>query len=141
MSARKPFAFLCALGLVACAAPPGPAGAAASAPPPLDGTRWLGVAEGSLESMRPRLEFGGGGRLTGFTGCNPLTGTWRMEGGEVRFGPIATTKRACLGAAGEIEGRFNAAMGEGTKVRREGDKLVITGVGGARFEFVRAAGN
>jgi heat shock protein HslJ len=136
------------LGLSACAAAPGdaggpvrPAGSAAqsAAAPGLAGSRWVGVIEPGLDARAaPRLEFLEGGRLAGYTGCNMLSGTWRMEGAEMRFGSIATTKRMCMGPEAEIEKRLVAAIGAEASVRREGGKLVLTGPGGARFEFVQA---
>lgn len=135
--------FLC--GLAACtAAPGGPGSGSAGAAPPqggasLVGTRWVGEARAGMDGAAiPRLEFISGGRMTGFTGCNMLSGTWRMEGGEVRFGGIATTKRMCLGAEGEAEKRLLAVLGDDTRVRREGARLVLSAPGGARFEFSEA---
>jgi heat shock protein HslJ len=136
---------LCLLGLAACAAAPAgpgsapPSGARASsagANPSLAGTRWVGVLPQGIDSRAaPRLEFVSGGRMTGFTGCNMLSGTWRMEGGEVRFGGIATTKRLCLGPEGEVEKRLLAALGDDSRARREGARLVLASPGGARFEL------
>lgn len=142
---RRSMVSMFLFGLAACTAVPGGAGpdAAGAAPPPggppLLGTRWVGEArEGMNAAARPRLEFVSGGRMTGFTGCNMLSGTWRMEGGEVRFGGIATTKRMCLGPEGEAEKRLLAVLGDGTRARREGARLVLSAPGGARFEFSEA---
>jgi heat shock protein HslJ len=156
-----------ALGLSACAVAPGegapssnppasatpaastaapgasaPAVAAAAASPAgsLVGTRWTGVVEATPDPrMLPRLEFAGQGRVFGFTGCNMLSGAWRMEGDEIRIGPLVTTKRGCIGPAGDLERRVLAAMGENARVTREGRKLVLIGADGARFEFEEAA--
>ena len=137
MTARALFV-LCALGLAACAAPPGP-GAAASAQP-LAGTRWVGVVEGSPDAQTlPRLEFSAGGRLAGYTGCNMMSGSWREEGGEARFGPILSTKRFCAGPEGEVEKRVMAALAPGARGVREGSRLVLIAPNGARFEFSPAA--
>lgn len=133
-------------GLAACTAVPGGpgSGSAGAAPPPqggasLVGTRWVGEARAGVDGAAiPRLEFISGGRMTGFTGCNMLSGTWRMEGGEVRFGGIATTKRMCLGPEGEVEKRLLAALGDSTRGHREGSRLVLSAPGGARFEFAEA---
>jgi putative lipoprotein len=131
-----------ALALAACTTAPAPpvTAAPAAAPEPattLAGTRWIGVVAGDPDPRTlPRLEFLGGGRVTGYTGCNMLNGAWRMEGGEVRLGPLVTTKRACLGPEGDAEQRFLAAAGG--RVAREGERLVFTGPRGERFEF-RAA--
>jgi len=130
-----------ALALAACATAPAPpvAAAPAAAPEPatLAGTRWVGVVAGDPDPRSlPRLEFLGGGRVTGYTGCNMLSGVWRMEGGEVRLGPLVTTKRACVGPEGDAEQRFLAAAGG--RVTREGERLLFTGPRGDTFEF-RAA--
>jgi putative lipoprotein len=130
---------MCALGLAACVAAPG-TGATPAASASLAGTRWVGVVGGDADPrMLPRIEFAAGGRMSGFTGCNTMGGAWTEENGAARFGAIAATKRFCVGAAGEVEKRVLAALGEGALARREGDKLVLTGPGGARFEFVAAA--
>ena len=131
------------LGLVACAATPGGAGAAAA--PQLAGTSWVGVAAGASEARQlPRLTFtstapeqGMSGRVQGFTGCNMLSGGYTVEGGVVKLGPVMTTKRFCVGPEMDIERRLLAAMGDGSRITREGDKLVITSAN-ARFEFTPA---
>jgi heat shock protein HslJ len=144
----KAFLGLVAMGLGACAAapesggspapaPPRPAAAAAS-PAPLNGTRWKGVIDPSLgEAATPWLEFADG-RVSGFTGCNLLNGAWRNDAGQIRIGPLVTTKRGCLGPAGDVEQKVLAVLNEQAKVAREGNKLVFTGPGGERFEFVLA---
>ena len=129
---------LCALGLAACATPPGPGVAAAATP--LAGTRWVGVAEGNADAQTlPRLEFSAGGRLAGYTGCNMMSGSWREEGGEARFGPILATKRFCAGPEGEVEKRVMAALAPGARGVRDGSRLVLIAPSGARFEFSPAA--
>ena len=135
---------LVALALGACANAPeatapsrAPAAAPAAAPLSLAGTRWIGVVEGNPDPRSlPRLEFVTSERVAGYTGCNMMSGGWRMEGGTVRVGPLVSTKRACAGPEGEIERRVVAALA-GT-VKREGDRLVFTGAGGERFEFMPA---
>jgi len=135
---------LVALALGACANAPeatapsrAPAAAPAAAPLSLAGTRWIGVVEGNPDPRSlPRLEFVTSERVAGYTGCNMMSGGWRMEGGTVRVGPLVSTKRACVGPESEIERRVVAALA-GT-VKREGDRLVFTGAGGERFEFMPA---
>ena len=141
---RQWLALACALGLAACAAPSGPgavsAAAAASPPARLAGTRWVGVVDGNPDPRTlPRLELTGGGRLSGFTGCNTMSGTWSEERGEARFGPILSTKRFCVGPEGEVEKRVLAAFAVGARGVREGSRLSIIAPGGARFEFSPAA--
>jgi heat shock protein HslJ len=77
----------------------------------------------------PRLEFTRDGRVSGFTGCNLLSGSYRLE--EDRLEVVAaTTKRACLGAGGESEEKLLAVLGDRPRVRTEARRLVLTGTKG-----------
>jgi heat shock protein HslJ len=116
--------------------------AAASGPPTaapraagvaLANTRWRGDVPGASEGNTPWLEFVDG-RFSGYTGCNMVSGTWRMENGELRVGGVATTKRACIGPGGEIERRVLTTLAG--QLRMEGGRLVATAPGGEHFEFV-----
>jgi heat shock protein HslJ len=131
---------ICLVGLGACATGPSGTASADASPPSLSGTRWVGVVDASTDRRAiPRLEFVREGRLTGFTGCNLLNGSWAIEGAEARLGPVATTKRMCIGPEGEMEKRVLAALVDRSRITREGDKLVLVSPGGDRFEFVEAA--
>ena len=116
----------------------GPAGTATAAAPEggssLAGTKWRGLVNGVDEGATPWLEFVDG-RIAGYTGCNMLSGPWRMENNEIRVGPLVTTKRACAGAGNEIERRLLSAMNERAHLTRQGERLVASGPGGERFEF------
>lgn len=118
------------------AASDGAAASATGAPSDsLSGTRWRGVVEGQVdEASMPWLEFVDG-RVAGYTGCNMLSGPWRVEGGEIHVGPLVTTKRACAGPGSEIEKRVLATLNERSRVSRQGTRLVTTAPGGERFEF------
>jgi heat shock protein HslJ len=124
-----------ALGLAACAAPPGPQ---AVAVPSLAGTRWMGVIDPSIDPrFAPWIEFAEG-RVSGYTGCNLMQGAWTNDRGGIRVGPLATTKRACAGPEQAIERRVVAALNEQSRVTREPGKLVFTTSTGERFEFIAA---
>lgn len=52
----------------------------------------------------PELTFQRDGRVTGYSGCNSLTGTFSVTGTtQLRFGPIAATRKACLESTVEAE--------------------------------------
>jgi heat shock protein HslJ len=128
---------LLALGLAACAAPSGPQAQAVDAPS-LAGTRWMGVIDPSIDPrFAPWIEFAEA-RVSGYTGCNLMQGAWTNDGGAIRMGPLATTKRACAGPEQAIERRVVAALNEQSRVTRESGKLVFTTSAGERFEFVAA---
>ena len=135
---------LAMLLLASCAATGGEGGggaprAAAVPARALAGTRWTGIVEGKPDPRTlPRLEFTDS-RIAGYTGCNMLSGAWRQENGEVRVGPLATTKRYCVGPESEVEKRFLQAVNPESRVTREGARLIFTTPSGARFEFEEAA--
>jgi len=143
MKLARGIGWMCALGLGACAVAPSGADAPqapATPAPSLTGTRWVGVVDPDADHrVIPRLEFVTEGRLSGYTGCNMLSGSWRVEGQRVHIDRLVTTKRLCLGPEGETERRLLAAMGADSRVERRGGKLVFIAPGGARFEFVEAA--
>ena len=50
------------------------------------------------------------GRVAGRGGCNRYTGLYAVDGAALTLGPIASTRMACPGAAGTVEGAFFAAL-------------------------------
>ena len=122
-------ALACAFSAAACAAP---MRLAQSAPPSLEGTRWVMPGAKADAEGAPRLEFSREGRVSGFTGCNRLSGSYRLE--EDRLEVVAaTTKRACLGAGGDAEQKLLAVLADRPRVRLERGQLVLTGRSGATF--------
>jgi len=58
-----------------------------------------------------------------------------------KFGQVAATKRFCAGIEGEIEARVLPALGLGGIGEQKNGRLVITGPGGTRYDFVPAPAN
>ncbi len=55
----------------------------------------------------PRLEISlTEGRVTGTTGCNRLNGNVKADSRQILFGPLVTTRRACVGEGAELESKF-----------------------------------
>jgi copper homeostasis protein (lipoprotein) len=53
-----------------------------------------------------------GSRLQGYAGCNSMAGGYTLSGDALRFGPMAMTRRACVGDhANALESAFVAALG------------------------------
>ena len=135
---RLPLAILfCAL--TACASPAANTAPEASMTPSIAGTKWFVPMQGEAAD-RARLEFMADGRLGGYTGCNTISGTWRMEGGAVRLGQLIMTKRACPGERDVMERRFLQAVNADARFALEGSRLVAQGASGARLELTRDAG-
>jgi len=79
----------------------------------LVGTEWhvaeIGggaVADPSQTSMKFATE----GNVSGSTGCNNFTGTAKIEGDQVSFSPLATTRKACQDALATQEQIFLKAI-------------------------------
>ena len=78
---------------------------------PLDGPRWKVVAViikgGDLRAHHHRAEQAwitfDGERLTGWTGCNELSGTVDRTRTELTFTGVVTTDHACTGETAEVE--------------------------------------
>jgi len=139
------FAIFAVLALAACATPSQEGTRAAAAAPAepmfaLKGTRWRGIINPAFDqSHAPWLEFVSDERISGYTGCNMLSGGWHDERGQVQLGALVTTKRACAGPESEIERQLLAAFGAQSRLTRQGSKLVVTNpANGRRFEFYKA---
>ena len=125
---------LLVFALAACASSAGPTPMSSIA-----GTKWYVPMPGDAAD-RPRLEFMADGRLGGYSGCNSVSGTWRMEDGAVRLGPLIMTKRACPGERDDMERRFLQAVNAQARFSIEGGRLVAEAPGGPRLELTRDGG-
>ena len=69
------------------------------------------IVAGKTTREHPRLEISlTENRVTGTTGCNRLNGRFRADTRYVQFGPLATTKMACLDQSGTTESDFLTAI-------------------------------
>lgn len=75
-----------------------------------------------------------GKRVSGFAGCNRISGTHELEADEVRFGPLALTRMAWATGM-ELEARFTAALGATRRYRRSGQHLQLLGDRGVVAEL------
>lgn len=138
-----------ALATAACAAPyasvpPSPAGAAADA---LRGRQWTLVeldgraAVAGLGGETPHLRLrADSARVEGSTGCNTFFGPYaRGSGDALRFGPLASTRRACADAEPAAqEARFVAALEATRRHALRGDTLVLLDDAGPRLRLAAA---
>ena len=75
----------------------------------IQGTYWkatelVGKATPAQDAKREaHLVFQTGGRVSGFDGCNRITGTYGLKGTAVTFGQMAGMQTACIDSAAEIE--------------------------------------
>ena len=74
----------------------------------------------------PELDFGEDGHVAGNTGCNRLQGRARIENGRLVLAPLASTRMACAGFAGELELRLNQVYALPLDAILENGSLVLT---------------
>jgi len=108
----------------------------------LANTRWrlVGLGETSddrlPEKKRPWLRFTDHDkRVHGFSGCNNLMGSYRLEGDGLQLGQLAGTQMFCQDTAA-LERAFLDALMAVTGYRIDGDKLVLTANGAPLATFV-----
>jgi copper homeostasis protein (lipoprotein) len=112
--------------------------------PPLEGTYWklvrLGetaVVAGQRQREAHLVLDSAAHRVSGSTGCNRLTGSYRLDGQSLRFSQVAMTRMACDGTVAAIEQSFTKALDAARTWAIKGDHLELYGEGGsraARFE-------
>lgn len=130
----KPWPAIAVLALAGCAQP------ALSPPAPLSGTYWRAAEIEGVPYRAPvgareaHLRFAAD-RVSGFTGCNSLTGGFERDGDRLRFKPLAMTRMACL-PAGDLEARFVSAVNATTSHRVSGGTLeLLDAAGKARMRL------
>ncbi len=114
-------------------------------PPTVERTRWS-LRESQLASPPPdetdsvRLEFQGD-RLSANSGCNLGSATFRFEDDVLVVGPMAATRRACIGPAAAYEAAFFAFLVSRPHARLEadGDELVLESSEGGSKGLLRFA--
>lgn len=106
-------------------------------PAVLQGASWM-VEDinrgGVIDNSRLTLTFGTDGRVSGSGGCNSFSGTYSADGSSVSLGPLAMTRRACLGKAlNAQETRYTSALtGKLSWAILADGALELTGEGGKR---------
>jgi heat shock protein HslJ len=115
---------LAALVLAGCAsrtaAPPSPG---------LSGTKWrLGELAGlrAIPGVEATLEFLEEGKVAGRASCNRFLGTVEISGESIKFGPLASTKMACVDdAANAQERKYLEALQAAERFAFEGPVLLV----------------
>lgn len=113
--------------------------------PALTGSTWTltllqqdGRTFAPVGTARPTLRLDGR-TASGSTGCNTYRGAYASRADVLRFGPLATTRRACSGTVGTGETRFLNLMRQVTGYQLSGPTLTLFAGAGDRLIF-RAGG-
>jgi heat shock protein HslJ len=70
-----------------------------------------------------------GSHVSGRSGCNQYGGDVVVEGGVIRFGPMAMTEMACEEPAMTAEAAYAAALAGVRAATRDGNELTLSGPG------------
>ena len=105
---------------------------------------WIAVELGGQPTLatdggrrRPSLVFQSETSVIGSSGCNDFKAPASGESQSVRFGPFASTRKACSEPIMEQERRYLTALGEGGRLERGMNLLFLIGNDGqpsVRFE-------
>lgn len=85
----------------------------------LAGSEW-GPAGNQVQT----LQFGGG-RLSGQSGCNRFSATYRQDGERLIIGPVVSTKMACPGPESAMEASWFAMIARIHSIEASHLKLVL----------------
>jgi heat shock protein HslJ len=108
-------------------------------------TGWLlkelpGTEPGDLTKLpRPVAVRFAAGRLTGFAGCNSFSGSYTLEGDQLKIGPVASTQMACPEPGSTIEQAFHQALKGSWRIEVAGDSLAARTDSGETLRFAREA--
>lgn len=97
--------------------------------------QWLAediLGGGVIDRVETRLEITADGSVHGSSGCNAISGTAKIVGDSIEFGPIAATRKACVPAVGDQEQKFFKALGLTRRWQYDAaqQKLMLLGKGG-----------
>ncbi|KQQ99440.1 META domain-containing protein [Deinococcus sp. Leaf326] len=126
-------------------------GPAASTPgsPALTGTVWTlrtlvpdGLTRLDLTwdgPSAPTLRVAPGGRVSGHTGCNLLSGSATLEGSQLRMQNLGVTRRGCSGAVATVETAYLRVLSQVVRYRVQGQTLTLYARGAQRLVFQAGA--
>lgn len=117
-------------------------GTAMAQAPIWDGATWLVEdlrGRGVIDNAQTTLRIAPDGAASGPTGCNFFHGQATISGESLRFGQMATTRRACPAALADQERKFLNALTEARSARLDsGGRLsLLSGKGEALLRLSR----
>ena len=94
----------------------------------LEGSRWLLEdlgGKGVLDNVQATLEFSKPGRVSGRGSCNHISGPVTIEGSNIHFGPLISTRMACSPAVNEQEANYLKALENAETFKTKRTDLLI----------------
>lgn len=118
---------LIVLSLIAVACSSGAGGGSPSAGPGdigLANTSWTVTSLAGRPTVgpaRPTMTFSADGRVSGNSGCNQYSGTYRTDGSSITITNIASTMMMCAGPGADVEALFLKGLNSATAWQRTED--------------------
>lgn len=110
----------------------------------LYGRKWAltEVNGAAVRAGKPYIEFDREAkRFSGDSGCNRISGGFELNGVNLKFSRVISTRRACLdGEAQQVESNFLRSIEQTTRYRIRGDVLRLNAGGPAVLVFRSEAG-
>jgi heat shock protein HslJ len=88
-----------------------------------------GATQQALPDVETLIVFKDG-TVAGTAGCNRLSGSYQVDGSNVKFGPMASTMMACPEAPMAQEAAVMAAMSSAATYELTGDQLILKDASG-----------
>ena len=64
-------------------------------------------------------------KVSGFSGCNRYFGAYTISKDSISIGPLASTRKYCIGEANDIELKFQTALSKVTSYDVEGNNIML----------------
>jgi len=109
---------------VACASSPGVSPSDGPADIGLANTSWTVTSLAGAPTAgaaRPTITFAADGRVSGNSGCNQYSGTYRTDGSSITITNVASTMMMCAGPGAEVEALFLKGLNSATAWQRTED--------------------
>jgi heat shock protein HslJ len=109
---------------VACSSGPGAGPSEGSADAGLANTSWTVTSlagRPTVDPQRPTMTFSADGRVSGNSGCNQYSGTYRTDGSSISITNVASTMMMCVGPGADVEALFLKGMNSATAWQRTED--------------------
>ena len=91
----------------------------------IDYARQLGFELTTTPEVLPVIDFGDQGFVAGNTGCNRFQGQASVADNQLTLGPLASTRMACAGFAGELELQLHMLYSNQLTITRQGGNLIL----------------
>jgi heat shock protein HslJ len=111
----------------------------------LEGASWRlvslpGQLPATLQTLQqPAIVRFDSGKVSGFNGCNTLSGSYTLNGNRVQLGTLAVTSKACIEPAATIENTFNKMFSGTLSYMIAGNRLNLATASGTVLGFEREA--